>query len=279
MNATTYGLDVAKGVFQMYWVDGETGEIVNRRFRRDALIRVLGTTTGRSGGVGSVRLRALVGTQDQGAWARSRAAACQVYSPLCADEQNRCGGRAGDLDGGAAAGDADRGSEDRRSAGDAQSAPDARLAGQVPDHAGKSVTRVVVRVWRDVSDGTGGWVGRDSGTHGRAGGCAAGHDDRAVCRTSCNASTRSSKILIGLSSRSALGRSRKRRAARSRKCRASASSPQRRWWRRWAMRRRSSRVVSLLHFLGFGAAAKAVPAARSDWDRSPSGATRTCARC
>ena len=41
MNATTYGLDVAKGVFQMYWVDGETGEIVNRRFRRDELIEFL----------------------------------------------------------------------------------------------------------------------------------------------------------------------------------------------------------------------------------------------
>jgi transposase len=41
MNATTCGLDVAKGVFQMYWVDGETGEIVNRRFRRDELIEFL----------------------------------------------------------------------------------------------------------------------------------------------------------------------------------------------------------------------------------------------
>ena len=32
MNATTYGLDVAKRVFEMYWVDAQTGEIVNRRF-------------------------------------------------------------------------------------------------------------------------------------------------------------------------------------------------------------------------------------------------------
>ena len=39
MNATTYGLDVAKRVFQMYWVEFETGEIVNRRFGRDELIR------------------------------------------------------------------------------------------------------------------------------------------------------------------------------------------------------------------------------------------------
>jgi transposase len=41
MNATTYGLDVAKAVFQMYWVDAETAEIVNRRFRRDELIGFL----------------------------------------------------------------------------------------------------------------------------------------------------------------------------------------------------------------------------------------------
>ena len=41
MNTTTYGLDVAKRVFQMYWVDVETGEIVNRRFKRDELMRFL----------------------------------------------------------------------------------------------------------------------------------------------------------------------------------------------------------------------------------------------
>jgi transposase len=41
MNATTYGLDVAKQIFQMYWVDSETGEIANRRFRRDELIAFL----------------------------------------------------------------------------------------------------------------------------------------------------------------------------------------------------------------------------------------------
>jgi transposase len=41
MNATTYGLDIAKQVFQMYWVDAQTGEIANRRFRRDELITFL----------------------------------------------------------------------------------------------------------------------------------------------------------------------------------------------------------------------------------------------
>ena len=28
MNATTYGLDVAKRVFQLYWAEAHTGEIV-----------------------------------------------------------------------------------------------------------------------------------------------------------------------------------------------------------------------------------------------------------
>ncbi|WP_144138101.1 IS110 family transposase [Paraburkholderia sp. BCC1884] len=41
MNATTYGLDIAKRVFQMYWVDASTGEVVNRRFGRDDLISFL----------------------------------------------------------------------------------------------------------------------------------------------------------------------------------------------------------------------------------------------
>jgi transposase len=41
MNATTYGLDVSKRVFQIYWVEVQTGEIVNRRFARDALIGFL----------------------------------------------------------------------------------------------------------------------------------------------------------------------------------------------------------------------------------------------
>ena len=41
MNVTTYGLDVAKRVFQLYWVDAQSGEIVNRRFGREELIGFL----------------------------------------------------------------------------------------------------------------------------------------------------------------------------------------------------------------------------------------------
>ena len=41
MNATTYRLDIAKSVFQLYWVDPGSGEVFNRRFSRDQLIRFL----------------------------------------------------------------------------------------------------------------------------------------------------------------------------------------------------------------------------------------------
>ena len=34
MNATTYGVDIAKTVMQVYWVDGETGELGSRAVRR-----------------------------------------------------------------------------------------------------------------------------------------------------------------------------------------------------------------------------------------------------
>jgi transposase len=37
MNVTTYGLDIAKTVMQVYWVDGETGEIGQRTLRRAQL--------------------------------------------------------------------------------------------------------------------------------------------------------------------------------------------------------------------------------------------------
>ncbi|MGY2492957.1 IS110 family RNA-guided transposase, partial [Cupriavidus sp. CP313] len=41
MNATTYGLDIAKSVFQMYWID-PTGEIHSQRFSKPRLIQFLG---------------------------------------------------------------------------------------------------------------------------------------------------------------------------------------------------------------------------------------------
>jgi len=41
MNITTYGLDIAKRVFQLYWVDIKSGEIHNRKFGRQELLEFL----------------------------------------------------------------------------------------------------------------------------------------------------------------------------------------------------------------------------------------------
>ena len=43
MNAMTYGLDISKRVFQLYWEEEQTGQIFNRRFDRIGLIEFLTT--------------------------------------------------------------------------------------------------------------------------------------------------------------------------------------------------------------------------------------------
>lgn len=41
MNVTTYGLDIAKRVFQLYWVEPDSGEIHNRKFGRQELLEFI----------------------------------------------------------------------------------------------------------------------------------------------------------------------------------------------------------------------------------------------
>ena len=38
MKTTTFGLDLAKRVFQVHWVDMDTGEINRRQFKREQLV-------------------------------------------------------------------------------------------------------------------------------------------------------------------------------------------------------------------------------------------------
>ncbi len=41
MHTTTYGLDLAKRIFQLHWVEPETGEIVRKSLVRGELLRFL----------------------------------------------------------------------------------------------------------------------------------------------------------------------------------------------------------------------------------------------
>lgn len=38
MNSTVIGIDIAKRVFQLYWVDLETGEIVSLQLKREKFL-------------------------------------------------------------------------------------------------------------------------------------------------------------------------------------------------------------------------------------------------
>lgn len=38
MHTTLYGLDIAKRVFQLYWIEPDTGEVINRKLNRKKLI-------------------------------------------------------------------------------------------------------------------------------------------------------------------------------------------------------------------------------------------------
>ena len=216
MNATTYGLDIAKRVFQMYWVDAQTGEIVNRRFGRDELIGFLAQRP-----AGRVALEAC----GSGHWWARKIKALGHEVVLLHAKFIRPFVQTNKTD-----------AADARAIWTAVQQPGMRtVAAKTEDQQamlGLHRMRALLVKFRTMQvnqlrgllyefgatfrAGRAGWAGRDPSTHGGAGGCAAGSDDRVVCRTSCNASTRLSKISIGLRSGSALGRSRKRRAARSR---------------------------------------------------------------
>ena len=42
MNCTAVGVDIAKSVFQVHYVDQETGEVVNKAIKRGAFSRLSG---------------------------------------------------------------------------------------------------------------------------------------------------------------------------------------------------------------------------------------------
>jgi len=155
MNATTYGLDVAKQVFQMYWVDAQTGEIANRRFGRDDLIAFLAQRpAGRVAleACGSAHWRArkirALGHEVVLLHAQFIRPFVQTNKTDAADARaiwtavQQPGMRTV--------------AADRRSANDAESAPHALVTRQVSDDAGESATWVALRIRCDVSSRTAG---------------------------------------------------------------------------------------------------------------------------
>ena len=139
MKHTTVGVDIAKNVFQLHWVDAGTGEIMNKQMKRAAFLEHFAN-----------RAPCLIGMEACGGahhWARQltdgssgQADAGEVREGVQYPQQERCGGCAGDLDGDADAEQAGRG-QDRAAAGDAGAAPDARATGEIPHDADQRLAR------------------------------------------------------------------------------------------------------------------------------------------
>ena len=106
MNITTYGLDIAKRVFQLYWVDIKSGEIHNRKFGRQELLEFLAHQE-----AGLIAMEACGSAQ----WWRRKLMAlghevklihAKFVPALCSNQQDGCGRCEGDLDSNKATGNA-----------------------------------------------------------------------------------------------------------------------------------------------------------------------------
>ena len=61
MNVTTYGLDLAKRVFQVHWVELDTGELKRKTLTRTELAAFFFASASRDRGDGVLRFGALLG--------------------------------------------------------------------------------------------------------------------------------------------------------------------------------------------------------------------------
>ena len=242
-------LDVAKRVFQMYWVDAQTGEIVNRRFGRDELIRFLAQRP-----AGRVALEAC----GSGHWWARKIRALGHEVVLLHAKFIRPFVQTNKTD-----------AADARAIWTAVQQPGMRtVAAKTEDQQAMLSLhrmRALLVKFRTMQVNQLRGLLYEFGATFRAGRVAglaeirarmaeledalpATDDPQSARPVAARIDRDLSKILISSRGGSAPGRNRKRRAARSRKCRASAGSPRRRWSRRWEMRRRSSRDASLLRF-------------------------------
>ena len=141
----TIGLDLAKTVFQVHGADGEGRAVLRRRLRRGQ-IRVFCHGPALLDRIGSLRERSLLGARVAGVGTRRSADPAAICEAVREDQQERCGGRGGDLRSGAAPHHAVRRSEERRSAIRVDAAPLARVTGAPAHDADQRLARTLRRV-------------------------------------------------------------------------------------------------------------------------------------
>src|ERR1700730_7479534 len=113
MKAIVVGVDIAKRVFQLHWVEPETGEIVALQLKRGKFLEHFAN-----------RSKCLIGMEACGGsqhwarsllkpWSRGEIAVRAYRQAVCGRQQERCGGCTRDLDGGTATGDQGGGGQER----------------------------------------------------------------------------------------------------------------------------------------------------------------------
>ena len=187
---------------QLHWVEAETGEIGRKKLARAKLAAILRAAAAGAHRDGGVRQRAPLGARAGQPGPPGGAAAGGAGAAVRAQQQGRCGRRAGDLAGGAAKRHPARAAEERRAAGGAGAAPHALALGERAHGHGERAARAAVRVRR-------GAARRPPGGAEGAGRATSGHrradprdDAHAGGRPACTRWSRSASASISSSARS-----------------------------------------------------------------------------
>ena len=135
ISRTVVGVDTAKRVFQLYWVDMETGEIVDLRLTRTKFLEHFANRA-----PCLVALEACGGSQHWGRRLRElghevRLLPAKMVRPFVGGNKNDAHDATRDLDGGATTRHQDGCDQDRGAAGDPGAAPHAPAVGEVPHRA------------------------------------------------------------------------------------------------------------------------------------------------
>ncbi len=147
MTHTIVGVDIAKNVMQVHWVDPETGEIVNRPVKRAAFLEYFANRSPCLIGNGILQRIPTLGAAIDRDGPPGEADASEIRQGIQHPQQKRCCRCSSNLDGYA---DGQQGScrEDRGSTGSARAASHAAATGEVPHDADQQPARIADRVWR-----------------------------------------------------------------------------------------------------------------------------------
>src|ERR1700687_5470355 len=129
MKVTTFGLDLAKRVFQLHWVDMETGEICRRQLERAEMAEFFARREPSVGAMEACGSAHYWGRRLSGYGHDGRLIAAQFVRPFVKHNQTDAADAQAIWEAAQRAGEEVRGDEERRAAECTDAAPDARAFG------------------------------------------------------------------------------------------------------------------------------------------------------